>query len=326
MSQYADLSKRLYDYSLLNDFEKCERRGYWMAVRNKVSSAPSPAMHFGAAIHAGTDAWRKANKNDQAGYDAYEHAFTGMPEDAKRTFEHGRLLLRGYFKRYVAEPFLVLAGEVTFVVPMADGSKLVGRIDGVVRWGPYIYVLETKTTSSLGSEFMRQFKPNLQIDVYCYAVKRAFGQCDGAVIDAISTAKLKGGTEEGYLRDITDRTEDDLVAFGRYYQDRVAELERRVVLHDTAASRASEPIAAFPQRFAACYYYGACPYLQLCLYRHEGPLESEYRDRQQLEITDELGPIATRYLAAHAGLGTAGVPSGTSADRHGDRTSPQTGA
>jgi len=299
MSLYADLSKRLYDYSLLNDFEKCERRGYWGAVRNVLSSAPSPAMHFGSAVHMGIDAWRQSSKQDDAALAAYGDAMAGMPDDARRTFEHGRRLLQGYFTRYREEPFKVLAGEVCFKVPMPDGSFLAGRIDGVVEWGEYIYVLETKTTSSLGAGFMQGFKPNLQIDIYSYAVKRAFGRCGGALVDAISTAKLKGGTDEGYLRDITDRTPEDLAAFERYYRHAVGRLEGR--LHDYRFAQetdpaTAEPIAreAFEQRFAACFYYGACPYVKLCLYRAE-PDESEFRTRQPLEVVDELTGVAAAY-------------------------------
>lgn len=312
MSLYAVIDGRVYDYTFLNESDLCPRREYWLGIRGVKSGAPAAALHFGKAIHAGTDAWRKAGKDDAAGMAAFEAAMKGMPPDTRRNVQLGQRMMTGYYKKYRQEPFTVVAAEVPFKIQMSDGSWLVGRIDGIVDWAGTIYTLETKTASSLGANFMRQFKPNLQVDIYTYAVRRVLGECAGTVVDALSTAQTKAGVVNptkpgdsgGYLRDITDRSDVELEQFEVSYLHKVAEIELRAKKYqaalDSGFSEAEARCRVYDTRKWACHYYGQCQFLDQCAYHRDDVMDLVPRVPE--EALDGLGRLA-------AGSGSAGNPA-----------------
>lgn len=274
---HTDLTKRQYSYSALSAWMLCQRRFYWGYVRGLVLDVPAAAPHFGQAIHAGLERWF-ATRDQAACLTTFATKMQDAPPDLLRTLEKGELILKGYIRQWPEEPFKILANEVEFQLPMADGSTLIGRVDRVIQWGDRILVKETKTTSGgVGAAYFKQFSPNLQIDIECYAVAKdpRWGHCEGALIDAIQVCK----TKEGYARDLQDRTPEDLTRFEARYLRIVSDLE--------AAARQGQGRELYLQNQLMCTYYGECPYRRLCLYNNDGLIEGHYKPRE----TQESNPV-----------------------------------
>ena len=266
---HTDPSKRQYSYSALSTWLLCQRRYYWSYRRNLVPDVPAAAPHFGAAIHAGLQRHFGGGSREDT-LAAFHQAMQGAPPDLLRTPEKGELILKGYLTQWPQEPFVIIGNEVEFKLPMPDGSTLIGRVDRVIQWGDRILAKETKTTSGgIGAPFFKQFSPNLQIDIECYAVSQLYGHCEGALIDAIQVCK----TKEGYARDLQDRTPEDLQRFLRRYERIVRDLE-------ATAAHPEQGREPYLQNQLMCTYYGECPYRRLCLYENDGLIEGHYKQRE----------------------------------------------
>ena len=175
--QHSDLVKRIYSHSALSQWLLCQRRFFWGYVRGIVPDVPAPALHFGIAIHAGLSTWHGTADLGLA-LTTFLRTMEGAPADVLRTPEKGELIIKGYTRQWPQEPFTILGNELEFSLPMADGSTMIGRIDRVIEWAGRILVLEQKTTSGgIGAYYFKQFSPNLQIDMECYAVAQLYGHC-----------------------------------------------------------------------------------------------------------------------------------------------------
>ena len=272
---HTDPAARRYSHSSLSQWMLCQRRYYWGYVRGIVPDVPAPALHFGQAVHAGLSGWHTTHDPDIM-LQRYTEAMAGAPADLLRTPAKGELILKGYAKQWPEEPFTLLADEIEFELPMPDGSTLIGRTDRVIQWGEKILVMENKTTSGgIGAYYFKQFSPNLQIDMECYATAQRWGHCEGALIDVLQVCK----TKEGYARDVQDRTPEDLQRFEGRYRRIVSDLER-------AAAQGTER-DHYLQNQLMCTYYGECPYRKLCLYNNDALIEGHYKPRVTEEPTHE---------------------------------------
>lgn len=278
VSLYADPTKRIYDAITLNLFQLCERKYYWNIVQNLVSVVPSPAQHFGKAIHSGIEEWYRSGKSLVKMLEAFRKGMEGLPEDSKRTLECGEALLGVYDRKYKEEEmFDVVENEITLSYPMKDGSTLIGRIDRLARMkeSGLIVPIETKTTSFIGENFLYSFMMNTQIDVYVYLVNKHYGLCHEALIDSL---QVLGATSvkplaERLYRFSVQRSAEDMQEFEERYYKTVARME--AIKRDGKEDYLQTP--------SACTYYGKCPYLPLCLYRDERIIGNNYKPREVLE-------------------------------------------
>ena len=281
-------SSRVYSHNSLSQWMLCQRRWYWYAERGLVLDVKAPPLHFGGAIHEGRREWYHTGSVTKM-LEAFHKAMEGSPPDALRTPEKGELILKGYAKKWpLPEPFKILANEISFRIPMPDGSTLVGRMDAVLDWDGRILVGELKTTSGgIGSYYFNGFSPSLQVDIYCYACKHLYGRCDGALIDAVQVCK----TKEGYARHVTDRTPEDLARFEKRYMQIVADIEAKRVDYDKVLSTGVEEQTArdiYIQDQNMCTYFGECPYrTPLCLYNEDGLIEGRYVQREIRDVPAE---------------------------------------
>src|SRR3990167_870858 len=275
---HSDPSKRQYSYSALSQWLVCQRKYYWGYVQGIIPDVPAPALHFGQAIHAGLATWYDTQDVQQA-VETFQKGMEGAPTDLLRTLSTGELILKGYAKQWPAEPFKILANEVEFAEQMWDGSTLIGRIDRVIEWDGRILVKETKTTSGgIGAYYFKQFSPNLQIDIECYAVMKRWGHCEGALIDAVQVCK----TKEGYAREVQDRTPADMERFCQRYGR---------IVHDIEEAAKDGLRDVYLQNQMMCTYYGECPYRKLCLYNNDALIEGHYKKRVTEEVPHD--PAAT---------------------------------
>lgn len=121
-----------------------------------------------------------------------------------------------------------------------------GIFDGLIEFGPHVYVLEHKSTSVLGGRYFLQFKPNNQITGYVWAAgKLSNKKVGGAYINAIGV--YKSGTTR-FERHITTRAP---VEIDRWLQD---------VYYTCCEIQFHKRAGHWPQRTNSCTMYGTCEY------------------------------------------------------------------
>jgi len=238
------------DYTTMSDFLTCRMRWYWRHRRNVTPIQRSLALSFGAALHIGFKAFYTGNDAIEAFKADYQPV--DIPEGEKRTVEHGSMILEKYAEQYKTNPFEVIECNGSHLIQLSDDVIYAARMDAIIKWqGEKTYVMEHKTTSSLGYYFFENFALNHQVDGYVRACKDKYGECEGVLIDAISTAKQP---RERFMRDIATRTIDQQNNFGKEVRD-IADNISYAIDNDS-----------FPMNKSMCNYYGACPYKALCLH------------------------------------------------------------
>lgn len=174
---------RQFSYSRILDYATCPRKYYWHNVAKITPIEKSKALTFGYCMSEALRAWRRSGKVDDA-KDAFVKAWIdddknlkqkADPNDPKdfRTVERGFELIQEYTRQYPDEPSQVIQSEVKFDgIPLGvvDGIAIQsrGRIDGVLRIGNDINILEDKTTSALGPSFFKTIKSSFQVSLYLW--------------------------------------------------------------------------------------------------------------------------------------------------------------
>jgi len=234
---------------------------------------PKYPLDFGAAMHLGFKAFYTGGDAVKAFKEAYQPV--DIPEKERRTVEHGVLILQKYMEQYRTNPFEVIECNGSHLMKISNDVTYAARMDAVVRYliTSKLYVMEHKTTSRLSYNFFRDFELNVQIDGYIPACRDKFGECEGSLIDAISTKQevmtdtdveawlakgrnrlLKKQKTSSFRRDFATRTIEQQNNFGKEVLD--------IVRNMTFAIENS----SYPKNTQACNHYGPCPYQALCLH------------------------------------------------------------
>lgn len=246
-----------FDYTSMASFMTCRRKYYYRMVRGLAGKVPQTAPDFGKAIHKGLDSWY-GDKDVEKAVKVFRENFTEQEDDGKRTFKMGEWILKNYHNAYQDQPFKVLQTEKEFCIPLGNGNNLIGRIDKIIEWDGVTWVMDHKTTSQLGPQFMKMHTPNLQFDGYTWAAHRmGYTNCQGVLVDAILVAKgLLDSTSKAKLsplaRDFAVRTNEDM---GEYVKN-VWAIQKDINM--------CEMEDVWTPNFDACTYYGECPYRRVC--------------------------------------------------------------
>lgn len=251
MEQYQhlfNLNKRMYDSTVIQDYLKCPKLFEYRWVRRIALKEKKIALVFGSLFHSALLIWYTTHDLKKACL-----VFDELPKfasDETRTRERAIWLMEGYVERWKEEPYTIKELEISFHLAMPGGSIFAGRIDALVEWVRGIYVKDHKTARTLGLSFFRGFRPNFQIDGYCYACKELMGSCTGAIINGIQVCK----TKRAYEKSISARTRHELEEFPRQYEVIIKEIEGCILNRN------------FHKNTTHCATYGGCPYSELCTY------------------------------------------------------------
>lgn len=249
MSQggHCNLEGREYDSSALGCWQMCPRKFYYTYVLGLSPSQPSYAMEFGTFMHDSLSARTQLGMKEALEvWDKWPY-----PESEKFTAPRGMSLIKEFDNHYKGEEREVLANESAFKLAMPEGSFLTGRLDLIVKQQGMAYVLDYKTKSRVGANFIDEFRPNLQMTCYCHACREFIGDCQGAIVSVINTS------DSGKIRfeeQVTSRSkyELDLFVFDTFPK-LVQDIERAI------------RTKSFPLFEANCYkYYVMCQYDKLC--------------------------------------------------------------
>lgn len=230
------------------------------------------ALNFGAAFHAGLDAWYKhmhLSKQErlQLALAAIQQMWgDDVPPDDHRTLQLCVNTFIAYVKQYPSESFSVIGApdspmaEVSFTLPLVDPKdpdkqlttydgepiEYGGIFDTLVEFGPMVYILEHKTTSQLGPYYFNQFKPNNQVTGYVWAASLLSGKrVGGAIINAICVTRTG---KMSFARQVTTRSEEEVSRWTRDVQATCNEIKR----HEAAGH--------WPYRTTSCTQYGLCEF------------------------------------------------------------------
>jgi len=249
MRDYVDLERKIYSGSCLTDFMHCPKKFYFRWVRKLEPKEEAPSIVFGKVFHEALLVWYQTGDEKEA-LKVFEKIPVGIADD-HRTKELGETIFKEYVERYKSEPYRTLYLEKEFKVEVVEGKILAGTVDKIVDWNGQIYVVDHKTSSSVGLSFFNRFRPNPQIDGYCYACKELLGRCDGAIINGISVAK---NPKERFARDITSRSNREFLLYAKTF-DFWTEMIELCIKHKE-----------WPMNTTHCNQFGKCVFWELCVY------------------------------------------------------------
>ncbi len=259
--------KSEFDYTMMSTFLTCQRKYDFRMNRGLVGKSTMSAPEFGKAIHCALDEWYKSFDPDAA-IEVFKANFKENLElDDKRTNKMGEWIIRNYDEKYRDQPFKVLSTEQEFTVKLPNGNSLIGRIDKIIEWDGAVWVMDHKTTSMLGANYMKMHTPNLQFSGYVYAAQQlGFTKCVGVLVDAILVAKglLEASSRAKLtplLRDFAYRSANDI----HEYMQIASEIQGQIA--------SNEVVDTWLPNWESCSDYGECPYRKIC----KEPIE--YRER-----------------------------------------------
>jgi hypothetical protein len=282
---------QVWDSSMRAAWVACPRQWYYGYLLGLRKSAISIHLHFGGAIAHGLEAARKAYWI--AGHDVATSVATGLKAliefwgdfeltDELRRSRAGVKDLSGcidalfsYFEEFPlgqdqVEPLFVngealieksFALEVPGTSHPQTGEPVIyaGRFDMVAKHagGPSLYIVDEKTTLSLGTSWAANWPLRGQLTGYVWGA-RAFGiDPAGVIVRGLGILKQSIQFQQLILTRppwLVDR-----------WLSQLARDINRAATQWTAAHNTESPEGAFDQVFdSACSSYGGCGYLGLC--------------------------------------------------------------
>lgn len=261
MTENFSMEQRMFDSSAISDYQGCPKLFYYAWIRRLVTKEEKPALFFGRVFHDVLRTWYATNDAEKA-----IKEFSQLPSniaDDHRTKEWGEAVFKQYIERYKTEQGRTLYLEKKFIVEIGD-KLYAGRIDRIEEWNkPNVYVDDHKTTKSLGLSFFNSYRPNTQIDGYCYACREVVGRCDGAIINGISLAK---NPKERFQRFPSSRSNAEMDNFKKTFTGWTDEIER------------SRDKKEWKMNTGYCTRWGKCRFWSLCVYGDdERRIEQEFK-------------------------------------------------
>lgn len=198
-------------YSMWSLFRNCRKACEWRYLHELVPLERDRNLALGTVIHQCLEVWHSTRDLD-AVLDGVDRSYTNRDQDTdqKREWHLATAMMKGYAARYAHEEFEVVELEKTFegkIVNPATGASsrsfiLVGKVDGVVRIGDEHYLLEHKTASQVGGDYLERLWTDFQIVLYSPYIEQTLGTpLAGVLYNVLVKARLSqssGETEAEY--------------------------------------------------------------------------------------------------------------------------------
>ena len=273
------------DSTMLATFRSCPQQFYRKYLQHWKPKTESVHLVAGGAFAKGIEVARKAFFEGEIpeieGIEAYspleQAEIAGMaalfeaygdfecPADSAKSLDRVAGALEFYFSQYPLgadgmDPITLASGrrgiEFSFAQPLpfnhpvtGDPVLYTGRADAIVNFAGGIYLVDEKTTSSLGASWHRQWEMRAQFTGYSWACREAGFEPSGTIIRGVSILKTKFDTAQA----ITYRSPWEI---DRWLEQTCRDLERLQGMwwdgwYDFALDH-------------ACAEYGGCSLLQIC--------------------------------------------------------------
>lgn len=264
------------DNTILNAYRSCGRLAQLSYLEHWKPQGISVHLHAGAAFARGLEVARKAFYDHSAteedaiavGLRALIEAYGNYecPPDSAKSLER----VCGAFEYYLghafplasdgARPRLMPSGkhaiEFSFCEPLpiehpetGDPILYSGRADAVVELASGIFVLDDKTTSSLGRSWADQWELRSQFSGYAWAAKQAGFPADGVLVRGVSILK----TKYDHAQAITYRPQWEI---DRWLRQTIRDIN--AMIQDWSLGDFSYSLGE------ACNHYGGCTFAAIC--------------------------------------------------------------
>lgn len=205
---------------MLATFRSCPQKFFRQYVQHWKPKAESVHLVAGGAFAKGIEVARKAFFEEgashltaqSAGLKALIEAYGDFecPPDSAKSLHRTAGALEFYFEQYPfghdgMDPITFPDGrrgiEFSFAEPLpfhhpvtGDPILYTGRSDMVANFAGGVYVVDEKTTSSLGASWPRQWEMRAQFSGYLWALRRIGVEPAGAIVRGVSILKTKYDT------------------------------------------------------------------------------------------------------------------------------------
>lgn len=263
------------DSTMLATFRSCPQKFFRSYLQHWKPKAESVHLIAGGAFASGIEAARRAYYEQKLPREDAEAAglhaliskygdFECPPESAK-SLERTCGALEFYYENYrfgedtmtpITMPSGKLGIELSFAEPLpfphpitGDPVLYTGRSDMIANFAGGVYVVDEKTTSSLGASWSRQWEMRAQFTGYLWACRQIGIKAQGAIVRGVSILKTKYDTQQA----ITYRSDYEI---DRWLTQTVRDLERmQKMWKDNWYDYALD---------GACAEYGGCNMIPIC--------------------------------------------------------------
>jgi hypothetical protein len=210
------------DSTMLGTFRSCPQKMFRMYMQHWKPGEESVHLIAGKAFASGIEKARRAFYEDgKAAYDSValgidellrEYGDFECPPESAKSAQRMAGALEFYFANYPLgedglEPLLFADGrrgiEFTFCEPLpinhpVTGQPILytGRADAVASFAGGNFIVDEKTTTSLGGSWAQQWDLRSQFTGYCWASRQIGLKVDGVLIRGVSILKTKYDTQQ----------------------------------------------------------------------------------------------------------------------------------
>jgi PD-(D/E)XK nuclease superfamily len=203
------------------------------------------------------------------------------PEGSAKTLERMCGALEYYFESYPLATDIArvsklgpnYAVEFSFATPLpfnhpVTGLPLIfaGKADAVVDYAGGLYILDEKTTTSLGSQWAKQWDLRAQFTAYAWGLKQLGFKPAGSIVRGISILKTKFETQQA----IVGQEQWKIDRWEKEMHRTVAAMINDYKTQDFAYNLG-----------AACAEYSGCPYRMVCLSPDPEPWLNTYYEKHE---------------------------------------------
>lgn len=263
------------DSTMMAAFRSCPQKMFRTYLQHWKPKEESVHLVAGGAFAAGVEKARRAfYEQGQSADDSYAIGLQALikhygdfecPADSAKSLERMCGALEFYFENYPLgndgmTPIKFSSGrngiEFSFAEPLpfnhpVTGSPILytGRADAIMEFCNGVYVVDEKTTSSLGASWSRQWEMRGQFTGYNWAARQAGIKTAGSIVRGVSILKTKYDTQQA----ITYRADFEI---DRWLEQTVRDLERM--------QRMWESNWFDYALDSACGEYGGCSLQRIC--------------------------------------------------------------
>jgi len=252
-----------FNNSRIQAYHRCPRFYYYRFIENLVPNREAVPLLVGRAVHRGLAAHylglgrAEVGAQVSAAFDESrgQHSWLQAElDELKQQEAYSKQILVWYTDHYASEAWTPLAPEVRGSVPMGS-HVFFFQADGVVSWRGYPWLLETKTTSQLGSTFFRKFFMDAQPKLYIYAIGVHMNMAPkGVIINAIKKARNLDKVE--FAREVIMPTDSQI-------KECVDQTIRQADIIEGLTNFGDRE--AFLMHFGECIRYNrTCDYFEMC--------------------------------------------------------------
>ena len=271
----------IIDSSSLATFKACRQKWYLNSVAEFKPKGQSVHLVAGKAFARGLEVARKeffvnGQTSDQAiaaglGALIREYGEFQCPSDSAKSPENMCGAFEYYFSVYplgeLDVPIKFGEGrrgiEFSFALPLpirhpdsGDPILYSGRMDAICEFAGGIYIVDEKTTSSLGASWSRQWDLRGQFIGYAWGCRESGIRVSGSLIRGVSILKTKYETAQAVVRHADWQVDEWFTETTWFIKQMIGHWQSEFYPHDYGDS---------------CSDYGGCAFKDVCMSQEKAP-------------------------------------------------------